>query len=199
MQQVIERLKGSTLRESTKHNYITVWRSFNKFLLRLDAKPNLWEDRVAMFCAYLIDRGGKSATIKSYVLAIKAILILDGHEWSDRKLLLLSLAKACRIKNDVISCRLPIQRGLLEIILFEVCRMFDEQMYLKKMYLAVFCLAYYGLMRIGKLTDGNHPLKAKNVHIGMNKNKILLILYSSKTHSKADYPQEIKISGPNLS
>ena len=37
-------------------------------------------------------------------------------------------------------------------------------------------------------------LKAVNVHIATNKNKMLLILYSSKTHSKANYPQQVKIA-----
>ena len=62
------------------------------------------------------------------------------------------------------------------------------------MYKAIFCLAYYGLMRVGGLTEGPHSVKACNVHIGNNKDKILIILYSSKTHDKESHPQEIKIT-----
>ena len=58
-----------------------------------------------------------------------------------------------------------------------------EQPYLLVLYEAIFCLAYYGLMRIGELTEGDHPIKAKDIHIGVNKDKILLVLYTSKTHS----------------
>ena len=36
-------------------------------------------------------------------------------------------------------------------------------------------------------------LKAANVNIALNKEKILLILYSSKTHDESTYSQEIKI------
>ena len=43
------------------------------------------------------------------------------------------------------------------------------------------------------MTASSHVIKAKNVHIGVNKNKLLLVLYSSKTHGKADHPQKIKI------
>ena len=49
-------------------------------------------------------------------------------------------------------------------------------------------------MHVGELTASPHVLHAKNIHIGTNKNKILLILYSSKTHGKANRPQEIKIT-----
>ena len=49
-------------------------------------------------------------------------------------------------------------------------------------------------MRVGEVTKSPHVLKAKDVHIAKNKDKILLILYSSKTHDTASTPQEIKIS-----
>ena len=65
------------------------------------------------------------------------------------------------------------------------------------MYKAIFSLAYYGLMRIGELTvssNDEHTAKAVNVQIGQNKNKILIVLYSSKTHGKESKPQKIKIS-----
>ena len=53
---------------------------------------------------------------------------------------------------------------------------------------------YFGLFRIGELTKGEHPVLARDVQIGTNKKKILFILRSSKTHSKAMRPQQIKIS-----
>lgn len=70
-----------------------------------------------------------------------------------------------------------------------------KQPYLAILYKAAFIMGYYGLLRIGELSQGPHVLLAKNVHIGQNKNKILLILESSKTHNKSDKPQLIKITG----
>ena len=57
------------------------------------------------------------------------------------------------------------------------------------LYKAVFALAYYGLMHIGELTQGNHPVLAKDIHIAKNKDKIRLLLHSSKTHGKESFPQ----------
>ena len=48
-------------------------------------------------------------------------------------------------------------------------------------------------MRISELTLSDHTVKARDVHMGINKEKILIILYTSKTHSKANRPQKIKI------
>ena len=192
---MIERLQQNVVRSTTAKNYLTVWRLFNKFLIRLDKKPKFWEDRTTMFCAYMIDKGTtQSSTVKSYVSAIKCILKIDGYKWRDDQVVLSSLTKACRLANDCRSCKLPIQRPLLEMILFEICRVYENQLYLCKLYQAIYILGYYGLMRVGEMTQGDHPVKACNVHMGHKKNKILLILYSSKTHSRANPPQKIKIS-----
>ena len=53
--------------------------------------------------------------------------------------------------------------------------------------------AYFGLLRVEEITDSEHVLKAKNVHIGQNINKLRLVLESSKTHGKDRMPQIIKL------
>ena len=162
-------------------------------MLRLDHKPDAWEEHVSWFCAFLIDNERKSATIKSYISGLKTTLTEDGYRWDDTLVTFSSLIKACKVSNDVIKCRLPIHKRLLEILLFEVERIFNSP-YLITLYRAIILLCYYGMMRVGELTEGDHTLKAANIHIGSNKDKILIILYTSKTHSRANHPQNIKIS-----
>ena len=195
IQNILESLKADHNRESTKRNYLSIWRSFNSFLIRLDARPKTWEARTALFLAYLIQQGIQSSTIKSYKSAIKGVLVDDGYQWNDDAILLHSLTRACRLRNDRIKTCLPIQGNLLELIVFEIQRLFNTQFYLCVLYKAIFMLGFYGLFRVGKLTSGSHPIKAKDVHVAVNKDKILIVLYSSKTHNKADRPQKIKIQG----
>ena len=195
----MESLINNSVRPSTANNYQTIWRHFNRFLIRLDYMPPDWEHRVALFCAFLVQKGNQSATIRSYVSAIKTILKADKYEWNDQKVLLGSLARACKLSNDTLKCRLPIQKGLLELILFEIQRIYPKQPYLCKLYQAILCLGYYGLMCIGELTlstngVNDHSIKNRNIHIGTNKDKILVILYTSKTHDESTYLQQIKIS-----
>ena len=195
MQEILISLKNNKNRERTKENYHKIWTRFNNFLIKLDVMPKTWEQRVEIFVAHLInDVGLQSGTIRSYVSAIKSILTTDGYLWEDNKILLSSLTKACKLQNDCVKTRFPINCGLLEILLFEVQRIFDQQPFLSLLYKAMFALGYYGLFRIGELTEGDHVAKAANVHIATNKPKILIILYSSKTHSKGAIPQRIKIS-----
>ena len=53
---------------------------------------------------------------------------------------------------------------------------------------------YYGLLRVGEIATGCHAIKAKDVHVAMNKRKILFILRTSKTHWMDVKPQQIRIS-----
>ena len=195
MRRIVEELMSKQQRCSTAKNYLSVWCQFNKFVMSLDVKPDIWEDSTTLFIGYLIKKGIQSGTIKSYVSAIKKTLVTDGYDWDDKLVLVRSLVKACRIVNDYVRIRLPIHCGLLEVILFEKRYLTgNNQVYLEVLYKTIFALSYYGLMRIGEVTKSPHILRARNVHIATNKNKILLILYSSKTHDESSLPQQIKIT-----
>ena len=196
MELIVQKLLGQQNRRSTVRTYVNIWRQFNNFVLSLDQKPPSWEARTTLYIAYLIDNGRQSASIKTYVSAIKKLLVMDGYKWKDNEVLLNSLTKACRMINDRVKTRLPIQCGFLEMILFEVGRHFaqDGQYYLEWLYKALFTLCYYGMMRIGEVTESPHVLKARNVHIATNKDKLLVVLYTSKTHGLGQRPQKIKIT-----
>ena len=194
MMNLVDRLKYKENRNSTANNYHTIWRCFNNFLIRLDRRPSSWEDRVTLYCAFLVQQGRKSTTIKSYISAIKWVLKMDGYELNQNSMLLQSLTKACKLKNDVVTTRLPISDKLLELILFEINRIFSTQAYLCILYQTMLALGYYGLFRIGELTKSEHSILAKNVHLGTNKEKLMIVLYSSKTHGKNCIPQKIKIT-----
>ena len=171
-----------------------IWRTFNSFLLKLDIKPPTWEHRLAFYGAHLVDTGAQSATVKSYFSAIKKMLTYVNYDLKMCDVLVNTLTKSCRIINDRVLTRMPIHGKLLEMLLFELERVFSSQFYLEILYKTRFSLAYYGLFRIGELTKSQHVIKAANINIGINKNKILIVLYSSKTHGKESRPQKVKIS-----
>ena len=198
---LLDQLSNQHVRQSTKENYLVIWRAFNKFLVRLDKQlfQQFSEERAAFFGAFLTDQGVQSSTLKSYFSAIKFMVKLSGYDWDDNRVVISTLVKSCRLKNDQVLTRLPIQHKLLEALLFELERMFENQWYLQVMYKALFMMAYFGLMRVGELTEttiaSDHALRACDVHRATNKNKFLLVLYHSKTHGKESQPQYITIYG----
>ena len=172
-----------------------VWKLFNQFFVRLDVKPANWEDRMVLFTGFLIDCRLQSSSVKSYLSAIRAVLMENNIKLNEDQFLLSSLMRACKLNNDRLVMRLPIHKELLHTIIKHVHELFCCQPYLLRLYSALMLTSYYGLLRVGEITKGPHVLLAKNVHITLNKNKILLILFSSKTHGTGDKPQQIKITG----
>ena len=72
-------------------------------------------------------------------------------------------------------------------------------MFLASLYQTLFCTTYFGLLRVSEVTKGEHPVLARDVHIGTNKKKFLLILRTSKTHGLGTSPQMVKIPATNMS
>ena len=116
------------------------------------------------------------------------------YDWKDDRILLSSLMRACRLRNDRVLARLPIHLRLLDLLIFEVKRMFRLQPFLSVLYQTLLMFGYYGLMHVGELTQGDHVVLAKDVHMATNKQKILVVLHSSKTHKAESRPQKIKIT-----
>ena len=159
-------------------------------------KPQAWEDRIVLYVGYLINNNKKSQTVKSYISALRAVLQHDGVQLEEDRFLLSSLTKACKYKNDHVQMRLPIQRGMLKVITKHTRELFDGrgQPFLSILYCTLFTTAYFGLFRVGELTSGTHPVLAKDVHIAKNKQKIMFVLHTSKTHWKDTFPQTVKLS-----
>ena len=136
-----------------------------------------------MFVGYLIENNRRSSTIKSYISAIKSVLREDGEILNEDTFLLTSLTRACKFQNDTVRTLLPIRKGLLHLLYETIPRVFgeQEQIYLTYLYRAMLVTAYYGLFRIGEVSESEHVIKAKDVHIGRNKNKLMFILHTSKT------------------
>ena len=190
---LVDKLKGEQHRDSTRKNYYGVWKLFNKFFLRLDVKPLNWEERMVLFIGYLIEQGKQSSTIRSYLSAVRSVLKVEGVKFNEDVYLLNALTRACKLKNDQIKTRLPISKNLMKKLLKALNSIFANQPYLLCLYSAIFTTTYAGLFRIGEVTESPHVVKAADVSIGTNKKKMKFTLRSSKTHTRGDRPQIIKI------
>ena len=192
----METLRHQQHRDTTKRNYYTVWRIFSNFFVRLDRKLVKWEDCLTLFVVHLINTRKQSSTVKSYISVIKSVLRDCNIKLQEDQYLITSLTRTCKLKSDQIRNRLPLQKGILGILLRHLSEKYCDQPYLAAMYKALFSTMYFGLLRISEvaLCKSQHAVLARDVHIGWNKKKFLLILRTSKTHWKNMKPQMIKIS-----
>ena len=145
-------MRSQRHRNSTRLNYYAVLKVFNQFLIRLDCKPTSWEDRLTLFVGHLVQNNKKSSTVKSYISAIKSVLLEVNVELQEDRCLIMSLTKACRLHNDSIRIRLPIQKGILCIVMSKINDMYEDQPYLRCLYRALISTAYFGLFCVGELT-----------------------------------------------
>ena len=195
IEHVIENLRRQQHRNSMQKTYYVVWHLFNEFFVKLDIKPRNWEDRITLFVGQLIREGKCSATIESYISAIKAVLKNNKILVNPDKYLLSSLTKACKLVNDKVRARILVQKPMLMVMIKKLGILFENQPYLLHLYRALFITTYYGMFRIGELTLGLHMVKAVDIHIANNKDKMMFVLHTSKTHWKNVRPQTIKING----
>ena len=89
-----------------------------------------WEDRITLFVGYLIQEGKQSSMVKSYVSAIKTVPQDDGFKIQEDKFLISSLTKVHCLINDQFRTRLPIQKGMLVVLLEKVEEIYYQQPYL---------------------------------------------------------------------
>ena len=189
----MDRLCNEKHQSTTRKNYYTIWKLFNKFILKLDKKPTTWEDRLSLFVGYLVNNRNKSTMIRSYVSAIKSVLADVDVKITEDSYLLVSLTRACKLINNKIHIRLPIYRDMLHIIVTDVQHhmAMKGQIYLSILCHAIFSASYYGLLRVSEVAAKTHPILVHDAHIATNKKKILFILRTSKTHSKSSRPQSL--------
>ena len=88
----------------------------------------------------MVNNGCQSAMLRSYYLAIKSVLHDDRYVVDDNKVLLNALARACHPINDKVRTRLPIHSRLLEMLLFELQQMFNDQPFLETMNKAIWLI-----------------------------------------------------------
>ena len=101
----------------------------------------------------------QSSTIHSYTSAIKVVLVCDGYQRDDQKVLLNTIIKACKLENDTVKTRLLISCNLLELLLFVLDRKYSEsQPYLSILYKSIFFSGYYSLMWIGESSNNGSSL-----------------------------------------
>ena len=127
MELVVERLLCQQTRKSTSKTYLNIFRQFNTFVMSLDFMPDSWEHRATLFTAHLVEKGRQSSSIKSYMSVIKKMLIMDGYKWKDEEVLTSTLTDACKLIDNRINLWFAIHYSLLEVLLFEVGRMYEDK------------------------------------------------------------------------
>ena len=89
----------------------------------------------------------------------------DKYEWKENQALIASLTRGCKAVNDTVFIRRPVRKPLLEVILFEIERIFPQQHYLTILYRAVSNSVKVGIFCPFSLTAEYLHLHGDYLHI----------------------------------
>lgn len=183
------------MRGTTKRVYLRQFRAFNKFLLTLDKIPDNWEDRLIVYLTALVHiKKLQSSTIKAYLSGIRKMLELEDIPLNEDKATVKALVKVCKLENNKVTTRLPINRRMLHAILDQINEHYLDkgQPYLASLYRAMCSMAYHGLLRVSEFTSGEHNIYVKDVTSSVKTKELQLVLRSSKTHGRGEKPKIIR-------
>ena len=85
------------MQDSTNATYYNLCKNFNEFFIRLDKKPESWEDRLALFLNHLTVEERNSETLRSCISAVRNVLSAEGIELNKDSYRLSVLIKTCKI------------------------------------------------------------------------------------------------------
>lgn len=190
---ILRLIKQHQIRDTTKQKYYQAWIKPNKFLLKFKSLPDSWEEKLVLYATHLADTGKRKNTISSYISGIRHILRMDGVELNSTSVEIAAITRACKLTEEAVIIRLPIHKRLLVVLLDQLNLTFADQPYLRVLYRAMFTAGYYGLLRVGEMCTGDHPVLAKDVLTDDRKKKHFFLLRTSKTHNLRDKPQKITI------
>lgn len=92
-------IKTFKLGPSTRKSYKKTWNRFNHCISCFDVIPPKWEDRIIVWPTHLADNRRTSATIRSYISAIRYCVGLDAVRVSHTNCELAAIIQAAKHDN----------------------------------------------------------------------------------------------------
>ena len=129
-----------------------------------------------------------------YISGVKAILKSEGIELNIDLPELTALVRACKKNDTELFVRIPTQRSLISGTRsirnhFVKCK----STIFSKIIQTITVSEYFGMLRIGEMMTGLHPVAASDVLASEANRKLQYILRSSKTHGKSNRSQIVTI------
>lgn len=87
-----------------------------------------------------------------------------------------------------------VSEPLLVKLIKQIDRIFETQPYLSKLYRCMMVMGFSGMLRVGEMASGDHPVLVRDIHFNHRLKKVQVILRTSKTHGLGDQPQYVKFS-----
>ena len=191
------KLLDSSLSFNSNATYKTAMDVFDKFRA-LYQLPLLWpadKNHIVLFISYCFECGYAPSTIVTYVSGISFKHKLNSWYDPSQLFVIKKLLEGCKRSRKRCDSRAPVTQKMLNAIcqsLATIC--YNE--YESIMFKSVYCLAYYGLLRVSEVTfasvlQADRPLKLRD--ISFNRDAAVLLTIRMAKNNQRGQPTIIKI------
>lgn len=187
LQSQLGRLLAASISENTKSLYSSALNNFYRVrnTVRLD---QLWPvpiEHVLLFICHHAQVGSAPSTVSSYLSAVSYVHKLQNWQDPTACFIVRKAIEGLRRLKGSVDTRAPITYDILSLIhgkLSDIC----FSVYEKLLFRAVFCLAFFGLFRVGELVYtsakmAHRPLLMSDCQIKRDLKEIIIVLRQSKT------------------
>ena len=193
-QQLVSGLKAivsSSLAPNTWKLYNRAWTVLQDFgrTVHISVFP-LESYNLGLFISYLFQKGYSTATIRTFVSAIGFYHKVNGLHDPSSSYMVEKAIQGLKKLRPTIDKRRAITIDMLANM---VCSLFNLPltMYERYLFKSMFLIAFFGLFRVGEITDSPHNVKVSNVSFTVNPEKVVFQCESFK-HSVG--PRSIHIN-----
>ena len=145
---------------------------------------------MALFIAYLFNKGYASSTVTTYVSALAYIHKLNGLSDPSKSFLIVQLIRGYRKKVRKVDVRLPITRAILHKLIHSSSQ-FSDSDFSKVRFNAMCTLAFHAFLRVGEMTLASPgappPIQLRQLTRLTNSNGYCVALKLTFTDFKHNY------------
>ena len=191
-------LTQASLAKSTLQSYKRSWNQFNAFTLDLQLPSSqtelpLSQHIVALFTAYLYERGFAPNSIRSQLSAISYSHHLQALPNPTESFLVSKMVKGISELFPESDDRYPITLPILHSLIHVIGKIAPSN-YERALYSAMFATAFYGFLRCGEMCASPHTLQFAQLSLDSVGHKHFNLKFDKFKHSKPGKPFFIQIN-----
>ena len=182
----VDELFQASIALSSFKVYRRAWSLFNQASVHMGLQFNgsidlpLSADQIILFVGYLSNSGFASASITSYTSAIGYIHKLLNLPDPTGQFMVQKLLSACNKVNNSVDTRLPITISILQRLVQALDHTVSTP-YLRQLFKAMYSIAFFGLMRLGEITqDTNKDVSLSFDQVQFTNSAVLLTIKKFK-------------------
>ena len=184
----VTKLAAGSLSQSSQNAYSRSWSLFHEFADRYNLIQTMpiWPDNMAMFVAYLFNRGLSASSIRTHLSALAYSHRMAGYLSPTDSFLISKMLRGAANISPRTDLRFPITLPIL-ISLLNIVPSLAPSKYHASLFAAMFSTAFYGFLRCGEMCQSPNNLQFHQLFVSQTPSYAEIIFTKFK-HNVSNKP-----------